>query len=146
MAREEADRVGVNYIKVLGHKTSTEEIKSTASLNKLNSMAPLPANSTNVVGGSVVLMRVLAFVTALLRDLECVQNKRRAASLDPSLINVSGDLNSLLCFAASGFGCRSKVYMSVVSQLFFPSQESHLAVDNLSLEKIWNLYVPLTLK
>ncbi len=25
-------------------------------------------------------------------------------------------------------------------------QEVHLAVDNLSLEKIWNIYIPLTLK
>ena len=65
-------------------------MKGTSSLSKLNSIAPLPADSNCVIGGDVVLIRVLAFMTDLLRDLECLQKRRKAASLDPSVINVSG--------------------------------------------------------
>lgn len=41
------------------------------------------------------------------------------------------------------FAC---IKMSLHSILKKKLQEEHLAVDTLSLEKIWNLYIPLTLK
>ena len=40
----------------------------------------------------------------------------------------------------------SPVYTVVSLYVYMYLQEEHLSVENLSLEKIWNLYIPLTLK
>ena len=59
-----------------------------------NTLAPLPPTSkSGTVGGDIVLMRVLSVLASLLRDLATLQARRKAASLDPSLISVCTPLH-----------------------------------------------------
>ena len=54
-------------------------------------LAPLPSSSDDegaLVSGHVILTRVLHFLCAMLRHLELVQSRRRAASLDPTMLTV----------------------------------------------------------
>ena len=60
-------------------------------------MAPLPADKKSLVDGTLLLVRGLAFLAFLLRDLAMLQARRKAASLDPSLITVSPPLSAYWC-------------------------------------------------
>ena len=56
-------------------------------------MASLPNEKSGCVQGGVVLIRVLSFLAAMLKDLNKLQQRRKAVSLDPSLISVSCDVS-----------------------------------------------------
>lgn len=95
-------------------------------------MAPLPTDTSTMVEGSLVLTRVLSFLAELLRDLAVLHARRKANSLDPTV------------FSVRPLFCSPRRFVTVLPTL--PLQEPHIAVENLSLEKIWNLYIPLTLQ
>ena len=83
-------RVAVHSIQVFGHKYSPVELANLEFLSKLEKASELPdseGGGDNVEGG-VVLVKVLSFLASMLRDLGLVHKKRKAASLDPTLINV----------------------------------------------------------
>ena len=86
-------KVAVHSIQVYGHKYSLDELLNFEFLNKLFNVAQLPSPTAegggeNVEGG-VVLVRVLGFLATMLKDLHYLYKRRKAASLDPTLITVS---------------------------------------------------------
>ena len=106
---EGVESVAVQAVNVFGHRRTEEERQTMAFLERLvrvgcslsllcpkhcmytctiqDAVAPLPTEETGVVGG-VVLCQVLAFLSALLQDLSQQMERRRLASLDPTLITV----------------------------------------------------------
>ena len=106
---EGVESVAVQAVNVFGHRRTEEEKQTMAFLERLvscslsllcpkhcmymytctiqDAVAPLPTEETGVVGG-VVLCQVLAFLSALLQDLSQQMERRRLASLDPTLITV----------------------------------------------------------
>ena len=94
IVKEEEDpeqRIAVHSIQVFGHKYSSDELLNLEFLDELYKVAELPSpeeGGDNVEGG-VVLFRVLGFLATMLRDLHFLYKRRKAASLDPSLITVS---------------------------------------------------------
>lgn len=97
MVKEEEDpeqRIAVHSVQVFGHKYSSDELLNLEFLDQLYKVAELPSpegGGDNVEGG-VVLFRVLGFLATMLRDLHFLYKRRKAASLDPSLITVSTTL------------------------------------------------------
>ncbi len=90
-------KVAVHSIQAFGHKYSPDELLNLEFLNKLYDVAQLPSvtaegGGDNVEGG-VVLVRVLGFLATMLRDLQLLHKRRKAASLDPTLISVSNFSN-----------------------------------------------------
>ncbi len=117
--KEDAERVGVHCIKLYGHRTSTEEMHKRTFRSKLvywmllshswqvlwssptqDVMAPLPASTSTLVDGALVLTRVLSFLAEVLRDLAGLQARRKAASLDPTVFGVR--LTWVLCTGVCG--------------------------------------------
>ena len=96
---EPEQKVAVHSIQVFGHKYARDELLNLEFLNKLYKVAELPSptegGGDNVEGG-VVLVRVLGFLATMLRDLSLLHKRRKAASLDPSLITVSSYIPSLV--------------------------------------------------
>lgn len=94
MIKEEEDpeqRIAVHSVQVFGHKYGVDELLNLEYLDQLYKVAELPSpeeGGDNVEGG-VVLFRVLGFLATVLRDLHFLHKRRKAASLDPSLITVS---------------------------------------------------------
>ena len=112
---EGTERVGVHAVRLFGYKSTAEQLSSTTFLQQLvrkpqtdwlaqpliflpplqDTLAPLPpASKSGTVRGDVVLMRVLSVLASLLRDLTTLQARRKAASLDPSLISVGAPLHT----------------------------------------------------
>ena len=84
-------KVAVHSVQAYGHKYTQDELLNLEFLNKLYDVAQLPTEEEggdNVEGG-VVLVRVLGFLATMLRDLHLLYKRRKAASLDPTLISVS---------------------------------------------------------
>ena len=84
-------KVAVHSVQAYGHKYTQDELLNLEFLNKLYDVAQLPTEEgggDNVEGG-VVLVRVLGFLATMLRDLHLLYKRRKAASLDPTLISVS---------------------------------------------------------
>lgn len=67
------------------------------------------------------------FLCHMLQDLNLLQTLRTAAMLDSESIEV---FHSIICYVT----CYSL------------TQEGHISSCDLSLEKIWNLYIPLSLR
>lgn len=97
---ESEQRVAVHSIQVYGHKYSSDELANLEFLDKVYKLVQLPVpgeeGGDNVEGG-VVLVRVLGFLAAMLRDLHLLHKRRKAASLDPTLITVSSRVYYTLC-------------------------------------------------
>lgn len=108
---ETADRMGVHYVKVIGHQATPTEVENATFLDKLSVLAPLPVDPSSLVSGETVLLQTLSFLITMLKDLNSVHKRRKAFSFDPYAI-----------------------------------AEAHLNVSDLSLEKLWNVYIPLSLK
>lgn len=95
-------KVAVHSVQAFGHKYSQDELLNLEFLNKLYDVAKLPSATTeegggdNVEGG-VVLVRVLGFLATMLRDLQLLHKRRKAASLDPTLISVSDTSYAMSC-------------------------------------------------
>lgn len=88
---ESETRVAVHSVQVFGHKYNQVELSNIEFLNSLEKIAELPnseGGGDNVEGG-VVLVKVLSFLATMLRDLGILHKRRKAASLDPTLVNVS---------------------------------------------------------
>ena len=102
-------KVAVHSVQAFGHKYSQDELSNLEFLDKLYDVAQLPAEEEggdNVEGG-VVLLRVLGFLATMLRDLHLLYKRRKAASLDPTLISVSSTIVATQCI----FVNYSKIFM-----------------------------------
>ena len=96
--QEQEQRIAVHSVQVFGHKYSSDELLNLEFLDQLYKVAGLPSpegGGDNVEGG-VVLFRVLGFLATMLRDLHFLYKRRKAASLDPSLITVSTSVHVAL--------------------------------------------------
>ena len=122
-------RVAVHSIQVFGHKYSQVELANLEFLSKLEKASELPDSEegrVNVEGG-VVLVKVLSFLASMLRDLGLLHKKRKAASLDPTLINV----RTCYCKLAYMHICSVSPTSSQISQwlqlilLIFSARSSH---------------------
>lgn len=109
--------------------------------------APLPPPQGAVlVDGCVIFNRVLGFLSNMLKDLAAIQARRKAASLDPALHSVSCIVNNCICVHVCAIRSSDLFPVALLSPSFCPLQEPHINAEGLSLSKIWDLYIPLTLQ
>ena len=114
--KDEADKVGVQSVQVFGHKYSDTMQKSLKFLNQLVSFFrvtitqnthqtdslisfPLPQDSiagisednerSGSIGCVTLIIRLIHFIGSLMRDMNLIQARRKAASLDITVLTVS---------------------------------------------------------